>query len=258
MVSGLLSSCIMEERDGCPSYLSIDFSGTPEEVKSIILLLRYEDGFCIMDTVLREDYANPYEIPVRRGTPFVSAFGNVDKMVFDDGFSIIRGEESDKIYTDFRKGCYNGDLSHDTIKLGKSYIGLYIRVMNPAEASCSVEITTECSSIGYSYSGEILEGIFRHTPEPHHIPTAEEGYYEFLSRIVRQKNGDAVLRIKSVQNGAEEEILEIPLSEKLKAAGMDMGSKDLQDIFITINYSRSSMKISVDDWERTEHIEIEI
>lgn len=258
LISAFASSCIWEERDGCPTYLSIDFSQTPEEVKSIILMLRYEDGYSIIDTIPKKDYMSMYEIPVKRGSPYLSAYGNIEKMVFDDGFTVVTGEESDDIYTDFRKNTYDRDLSNDTIILKKNNIGLYIRVLTAADSSYSVEITTECSGIGYSYSGEIIEGKFCHTPVPSHYPSDTEEYYEFRSRIVRQKNADAMITIRSVSEDNTREILEIPLSDKLDAAGMDLCDNELKDLYITINHSLTSMMVSVEEWNREEHIEIEI
>ena len=69
----LLSSCILEERGSCPSYLTLDLSSTPDGVDSLYLILQYNDGTLFRDTILKEDFTSNYEIAVPRGSAAVAA-----------------------------------------------------------------------------------------------------------------------------------------------------------------------------------------
>lgn len=252
-------SCILEERSGCPAYLGIDFSKTPPEVENIILMLRYDDGYTIMDTISSLEFMIPYEIPVKRGALYLSAYGNVEEMVLEDGVLIANGKDADCLYTCFRKSIYNDDLCRDTVLMEKSNIGLYVRVLSVPDSTYEVKLTVESGSIGYNYAGEIITGKFKHEPIPYHFPTVDENYYEFLSRILRQQFiSDVKLTLKTVSKAEEEILLEIPLASKLKEAGMGLPDSDLRDLYITIDYARMSMWISISDWDNAGHIEIEI
>ena len=80
-----VQSCIWEDREQCPSFLSLDFSGTPEEVERIYLVLTHQDGWTCRDTLLREDFGNSMLTGVRAGVPLVRPRAGIKNAAAKDG-----------------------------------------------------------------------------------------------------------------------------------------------------------------------------
>lgn len=244
-------SCIMEDRSHCPAYLTLDFSQTPEAVTHIHLIIRHSDGTQYSDTLTASEYSSLYEIPVRRGHVDVAAFGNVESMQYADGYSVTTGEEADNIYTCFFPALYDGDLCSDTVHMHKNNIGLHIRVTG--HMSDNFHIVIESSSIGYDLQGNIIEGDYEHIPDAAHTPADENGYYEYSTRVVRQRSDD--LRM-TVFSDKEKPLKEISLSECLDEAGIHMSDPDLDDLYMTVDLERSILSVSPVGWTDTGYIEI--
>lgn len=250
-------SCIFEDREHCPVYLTLDFSGVPEEVGNVLLFLEHEDGYLYRDTVYSRDFRSTYEIPVQKGRYHVAAFGNISEMVFDGGYCVTPGRQADSLYTCFHTASYTGDLAADTINMAKDHIGLHIRVLGRAEDPDSIFVRIESSSVGYSLYGDIIGGTYIHVPEAAHIAEDDAGYYEFSSRILRQKEEDLTLEICAVDNGADTTLTAIPLAARLQEAGIAMDSVNLEDVYLTIDYAHYSMTVSPVDWYDNGQVEIE-
>lgn len=249
----LLSSCIYEERGKCPTYLTLDLSETPDEVDCLYLVLEYEDGITFRDTIQREDFLPDYEIAVPRGTAQLATYGNISNMTYDNGYITPTGYPADNIYTYFSKGDLSSDLSKEKITLTKNYIAIHTKVLGQSRASESLRLTVDGNCIGYSNTGEIISGMFSHTPDCLHTPTREEDYYLFVSRVTRIKEGGSL----SLSIFADSlPLLEISLLKKLEEAGIDMADNTLQDLYLTIDYSRSTITISVDNFNSTDKVDI--
>ncbi len=254
-----LSSCILEERGSCPSYLTLDLSSTPDDVDSLYLILKYNDGRLFRDTLYKEEMISNYEIAVPRGSAALAAYGNITNMVYDNGYITSKGLPADNIYTYFSKVEYLTDLSSDTITVSKSSMAIHIKVLGSVKASEGLlaEILGSCT--GYNNSGETVQGDFYHTPETLHIPTKEEEFYNFLTRVTRHpSDSPLILRLSTMHQDSPEwvALLEISIQEKLEQAGISMSDPDLQDLYLTIDHSRSAISISVDDFDSANHVEV--
>lgn len=246
-----VQACIMEDRSNCPAYLTLDFSETPEKVSEIHLFIEDSKGYLFKDTLPANKFGIPYEIPVRRGELHIAAFGNIDRMMYDYGYRIHEGEDADSLYTCFISMACNDDLSFQHIIPVKNYIGLNIRIIG--NISDSLGITVESTSVGYGLSGEIIEGIFRHSPNTTHLPSSEEAYFEFFSRVLRQKDESLSVTVR----GTSDTILaRVPLSAFLYDAGINMNDDALKDLYITLDIALSSIILSLESWNSTNHTEI--
>ena len=83
ILAAVVQSCILEDRSGCPSYLTLDFSETPDSVSHIHLIIKQVNGRLLSDTLYRRDFDSVYEIPVMRGRTEIAAFGNIKSMQYD-------------------------------------------------------------------------------------------------------------------------------------------------------------------------------
>lgn len=255
-----LSSCILEERGSCPSYLTLDLSSIPDDVDSLYLILQYNDGTLFRDTLYREELISNHEIAVPRGSAAVAAYGNISGMVYNHGYITTKGSPADNIYTHFSRGEYLTDLSKDTISVTKNNMAIHIKVLGSVKASegLHVEILGTCT--GYSDTGEIVNGEFYHTPENLHIPTEQEDFYSFLTRVTRHPSGSSLILRLSTQypdKAGSDTLLEMSIHEKMAQAGISMSDPHLQDLYLTIDHSRSAISISVDDFNSENHVEVE-
>lgn len=258
-VALFLSSCILEERGNCPTYLTLDLTETPTEVNSLYLILQYRDGYTFKDTVYQEEFGREYEAAVPRGAATLAAYGNISNMLYDDGYVTAEGDPADDIYTYFTSVDYNGDLSTGKVNLSKNNIGFTFKVLGEVKGSEGLLLEITGENIGYTNTGELVEGPFLHHPESTHNPTPDEDYYLFRSRITRQNGEGAVLLKLYTRYPPSKEmvqILEISLTEKLREAGIDMADGELKDINITVDYSKSTITISVDNFENMDDIEL--
>lgn len=246
-----IPSCIFEDRSNCPACLILDFSETPETVSCINIFLEQDNGIVITDTIPKEDFGKRHEISVRRGSVHIAAFGNAEGMLHGNTCTVETGNDAENIYTCFFSAEYHGDIHCSKIRMLKNNIGLHIRVKGTVRDSISVLI--ESSSVGYGLHGQIIEGCFRHVPEPVHRPSENGEYFGFTARATRQKNDDLTLYILS---DSGKELAAVPLHDCLTEAGINMDDMELGDLFLFIDIASLHMTVSSVGWTDTCPVEI--
>lgn len=256
----LLSSCIKEDRSECPSYLTIDLSGTPDKVDSLYLILQYKNGQIFKDTIHNGDFRNDYEIAVPRGSATIAAYGNISMMKYDNGYIVPYGYPADNVYTFFSEAEYLSDLSRDTITVAKNYMAIHVKVLGMVRASKGLTAEFIGSYTGYSIYGELISGEFYHAPESSHLPTETEDYYVFYTRVPRHSpNSSLLLRLSTQYTNIEtpDTLLEMSIQDKLLQAGISFSDPILQDLYLTIDHSHSTITISVDNFDSMDHVEVD-
>ncbi len=255
LITYSLSSCIFEDRSGCPAYFEADFSNVPVSVDEIYLIYQYHSGLILTDTVRRESF-DTYEVAIPQGRFYLAAFGNVRNMQYRQGYVVPPGLEADSLYTAFRELCGDDDPLYDRISLEKNFISLCVRVMGYGEDYDSAYVAINSTAVGYDLRGNVISGKYMHQPYSIHNPDEHGSYYEFTSRLIRQPEDDIVIDLY-VAVGNESELLKsINISELLEVG--DAGNKGADDIFVVIDFSSSVVKLSPDGWDHTPIVEIEI
>ncbi len=254
LIAYISKSCILEDRENCPAYLSLDFMNPHSDVKSVYLILSYENGLKIRDTLSREELSD-YEIPVRRGTFSIAAFANIENMLYEDGYIVNIGGEADSVYTGFGDICCDGDLCVGTVLLERNFISLHIRMLGYAEDYDSVYVSVHSSAVGYDLKGNVISGNFRHTPDALIVPDSTLSHYEYLSRLVRQTGGDLSIRIFVVREGVEECIKIVSLPDIFAGDGVYAGE---EEVYVVIDFSKSTISISMEDWDCMDYVEIDM
>ncbi len=246
-ISLLLSSCsIKEQRDQCPTWITFDFRGDSTRVWNIHYILGYGNGAVIHDTIPSEHTDSLYEIAVPRGEVNIGIFANIRSMLYANGFVTPAGNCADTLYTQFTNTSFMNDYDTLEVSLHKDYIATYIKVMEyPPERGMELKITS--SSIGRELDGSIISGNFIHSPSPYHTPTTEEPYYCYYSQITRQGKNDLTLNLSGFT---------IEMEGILQENGIDMDAPSLKDLYLTIDYSKLTLTISVKGFESKEYIEI--
>jgi hypothetical protein len=248
-------SCIHEQRGGCPTYMTLDLSSIPESVENLHIILEYEGRDVYADTIYREEFGEIYERAVPKGVANMAIFGNIANMRYKDGYVIPTGLPLDDLYTYFTKIEIRNDLMDKSISLNKNHIGTHIMICEPSGAvnsGINMEITGPI--VGYDNQGSPINGEFYHSPLPNHIPTEDEGYYIFETRLPRlTPEDDFRLKISSASDGVI--VAVIPILEKIAQSGYDLTSSELEDLYIEIDISRSAIKISAEGFNSIFHVE---
>ncbi len=256
----ILTSCIFEDRDKCPAYMSLDLSDTPNEVDSLYMVLEYQDGTTYIETIRKENFKEEYEIAIPRGDGHLAVYGNMDTSLYDNGYIIPSGYPSDNIFTHFSQVDYRRDLINEKISVTKNNLGVIVKILGKSRDSCKIHIEIEGDKIGYSNDGRAVDGIFLHRPANCHEPTNEEDYYLFASRVPRH-NIDSHLILKIYATGPAEPnktklIYETSIMDKLSDAGISMNDASLKDIYITVDQSLPSISIGIDQFDDMGHIDL--
>ncbi len=248
-------SCILEERTGCPSYLTLCFPDPPVGVENVFLVFRYGDGVVERDTLSRDELEN-YERPVRREFFSLAAYSNISEMEYADGYQIPMGCEADSLYTDFLSVFCDDDLECDTVLLSKDFIGLHIRVLGYGGEYDSVCVAVNSSAVGYDLYGNVMTGRYRHIPEAACCPDSVRSYYEYYSRILRQVEDNMTLEVYVVDEDDNELVKSVELPD-LSSVGKVAG-KEMEDLYIQVDVSKSLVSIKVEDWHNMDYVEIEM
>ncbi len=255
LTSYLSMSCKIENITNRPTCLKVVFQEVPSEVDRVNLVFEYMDGFTFVDTVSRQYFDN-YEISIRKGRFYLAAFGNMDKMKYDQGYTVPLGCEADRLYVDFKELYCDGDYNCDSIYLKKGFVNLKVRVMGCAEEFDEVFLYVSSSAVGYDLHGNIKIGKYEHRPSVMKEPEADTPYYEFSSRIVRQSEEDVNIELYVRKNNHDRIIKTVNLSDIISEQKLDL--QEAEDIFVLIDLAESTIALSIEEWEDMDYSEIEM
>lgn len=256
LISLIISiSCIHENRDECPSYLTLDLGDVPEGIENIFMVLEYEDGTTVLDTIPLASMGSVYEKAVPRGPVQMAIYGNIRNMRYDNGFTVPVGLPADNIYTYFQRKDIDSDLTIENINISKNNIGINVKIKGYSQPDSSVLVFLEGSAVGFTNNGAVAKGRFYHHMYPATHLKGESNTYLYNSRIPRMDKNDTFhLNLITSDNG--DTIASISIGDKMESSGMDLSAAELNDLFLTIDISRSTLKISVGNFDAIPHHEI--
>ena len=242
----LLSSCICEDRSNCPSWLNLDFSAMSQQIESVHLIFQSEKGIFFLDTLFPEEWQRPYEIPLKKGRISLAVFCNIQNMqLCNDAYLIPIGEQADPIHTDFQWL----DLTHETETLHilpkKNHITLFMNLIGYHPEKETLEIIIQGTAQGYDLNGNVVLGSFSSTAQP--TPLAHivsDRLPEFSCRIPRQKDNKLELIVR-VRDSITHRF---PLGQAMMDAGLNMQQETLDDWHFTLDLSKLSLTLDIEDW----------
>lgn len=269
----LCSSCIREERSGCPAWLTLEVPAGIPESDTLYLFVRQGDRLVRLDTLAAGPEPSVFEVPVPRGDISLSVFAGIRWMEYRDGFRIPEGEQADPLYTAFEDLRVDTDLLHREIPLHKNYSGLTLEVRglpasgpDPAAfrqtAPSSWMFVLAGSTAGIGLDGEPVEGTFRFKALPSGSASPDDAPDRscYVCRIPRQKHCDLTLYVSAAAPDSPldpEPSLILPLAGFFEEAGIDFRETDLPDLYLVLDYARAELTVTVADWEHPPHWEIE-
>ena len=138
--------------------------------------------------------------------------------------------------------------SGDTVvpmQLHKDFCNVSIRFREGYSRSCGYSISgTVCGCDG---EGNPIDGEFEHNLEPD-----ADGNCSVC--IPRQKDGSLRLRI----SGGEEVLRVFAIGEYILQSGYDWTAADLEDISVTVSFVSSTATFSIDMWQKSIIIDVEL
>jgi hypothetical protein len=247
----LAASCsIKEDRSPCPCWLSIDLNRcTP---KSVTVAAWGEDEiFC--ERVAVQDYQEEgsYEKTVPKGYVSTSVIGGERDMQRSGARLIIpMGHDADSIYAHARSVECFGEFARDTAVLHKQFARVFMSVQIPQGHQYPYTFKA-CSDICGMDMRDLspVEGDFLLD-----LKLDEQNICMFC--IPRQKEDGGELRLLIYE---EEKVIEtIPLADWIDRMGYNWLKKDLEDIYIGVDYAKAEVSISIKGWDDGVSFKVEI
>jgi hypothetical protein len=247
----LAASCsIKEDRSPCPCWLSIDLNRcTP---KSVTVAAWGEDEiFC--ERVAVQDYQEEgsYEKTVPKGYVSTSVIGGERDMQRSGARLIIpMGHDADSIYAHARSVECFGEFARDTAVLHKQFARVFMSVQIPQGHQYPYTFKA-CSDICGMDMRDLspVEGDFLLD-----LKLDEQNICMFC--IPRQKEDGGELRLLIYE---EEKVIEtIPLADWIDRMGYNWLKKDLEDIYIGVDYAKAEVSISIKGWDDGYSFKVEI
>lgn len=260
-----MSSCtVLEDRDGCPDYLTVDFTGTDKSIKEWQMWFFNDNGDMLLkDTVFRRSYFAPYVVQIPRFNNVRCLFwGNMrgattveERYSYDTYIEKRDIVSADSIY--FFTGYVNtaGERSYIKVVPQKEFATVDIYVKGWVGSDFEAEVFLQCASSGFyvdkefgSQGTSVRAGVY----------DIGSYYTHFRCRMLRQMDTENVvlkLFIRDLNiDGTLGNVLvdkEIPLGEHLFENGYDMSKPSLDDIEMEVDYSYNKFVLKVSDWEAT-------
>ena len=247
----LAASCsIKEDRSPCPCWLSIDLSRCAQN--SVTVSAWGEDEI-FSERVAVHDYqeADSYEKTVPKGYVNTSVITGEREMKRSGARLIIpMGHDADSIYAHARSVECFGEFAKDTAVLHKQFARVFMSVEIPQGHDYPYTFKV-CSDVCGMDMRDLspLEGEYLID-----IKLNEENICMFC--LPRQKENGGTLRILIYQGS---EVIEtIPLAEWINQMGYSWIRKDLEDIYIGVDYAKAEVNISIKGWDDGYSFKVEI
>lgn len=247
----LAASCsIKEDRSPCPCWLSIDFSRCP---KMSVTVAAWAEDEIFSERIASDDYKEPgsYEKTVPKGWVSTSVIKGEREMQRNAERLIIPlGHDADSIYAHASAIECLGEFAKDTAVLHKQFARVFMSVEIPEghEYPYSLVISSDVCGMDMRDLSPI-EGEFCID-----LVMGEDNIGMFCLPRQKEDGGDLKMLIYYQQ-----ELIEtIPLADWINQMGYNWLKKDLDDIYIGVDYAKAEVSISIKGWDDGYSFKVEI
>ena len=247
----LAASCsIKEDRSPCPCWLSIDFSRCN---RSSVTVSAWGEEEIFSERVAVQDYQESeiYEKTVPKGYVNTSVITGEREMKRSGARLIIPiGHDADSIYAHASSVECFGEFAQDTAVLHKQFARVFMSVEIPQGHEYPYSFQA-CSDVCGMDMRDLspVEGEFSID-----IMLDEDNICMFCLPRQRENGGNLKLLIYE-----DEEVIEtIPLAEWINQMGYNWLKKDLEDIYIGVDYAKAEVSISIKGWDDGFSFKVEI
>jgi hypothetical protein len=245
------ASCsIKEDRQPCPCWLRMDFGRCPPQS---VTVSAWNGSELFSERIAVQDYSaeGSYEKTVAKGYVNTSVTSGERKMVRSGSvLKIPVGCDADSLWAHAGRVDCSEESATDTVILHKQFARVFVSVKMHQDKGYPYTLTA-CSDVAGMDLRDLspVEGEFRHD-----LKIGEEGICMFC--IPRQKEDGGELRIVIHEQGRAVEA--IPLAAWIEGMGYSWIKKDLDDIYIGVDYARAEVSIAVQGWAEGHSFKVEI
>jgi len=181
------------------------------------------------------------ELEVPRGLLKVTAYSGLKSCnLFGEVVSIPGGMQMDELYSWRGDADCKGEHESLILFLHKQWATVNMRIQNLPAGDYFSAVRIEGDVSGYNLSSGLpVGGTFSFMPS-----LSPDGNVVF--RLPRQGEGELLLGI------GQKELL---IGDIIARSGYDWGDDDLDDIYILVDYLKSTVKISISDWSEVSYEE---
>ena len=247
----LAASCsIKEDRHPCPCWLTIDFQRCTQ--KSVTVSAWGEEEL-FSERIAVQDYSqeNIYEKTVPKGYVNTSVITGERQMQRSGAWlRIPLGHDADSIYAHAANVECFGEFASDTVLLHKQFARVFMSVEIPQGHQYPYMFTV-CSDVSGMDMRDLspVDGEFKVD-----LKLDENNICMFC--LPRQKENGGGLRILIYD---KEQVIEtIPLADWINKMGYSWIKKDLEDIYIGVDYAKAEISISIKGWDDGYSFKVEI
>lgn len=247
---GAASCSIKEDRTPCPCWLSIDFSRCSQKT---VTVSAWADSELFNDRIAVQDYpdAESYEKTVPKGYVSTSVISGEREMKRSGAhLTVPLGHDADSIYAHAANVECLGEFAKDTAVLHKQFARVFMNVEVPQGHAYPYTFSAVSDVCGMDMRDlSPVEGEFKVD-----LQLDKDNICMFC--LPRQKENGGSLRLLIQDRG---EIIEtIPLAQWIEKMGYSWIRKDLEDIYIGVDYAKAEVSISVNGWDDGYSFKVEI
>lgn len=231
------ASCsVKEDRSECPCILSLYTSDAAD--KSVGVEVWNTDGVCV---ARGETDGTLLELNVPRGHLLVTAYSGLSECrLFGGVVSIPKGRQMDELCAWRGEADCLGEQASLILSLHKQWATVNLKLQNYPFSDGAPLLKIEGAVSGYDLaSGMPVEGGFLYLPS-----FSADG--DIVFRLPRQSGGDLLLAVGPKL---------LSIGEMILRSGYDWAGADLDDIYIWVDYLKSTVKIGISDWNEVSYEE---
>ena len=250
-------------RKECPSLFTLDLSNVDNNVNELRVWVFDSDNNIIKrDTISSSYFGGDYLMKVPRESITYYLWGNLKSAThINENNSLgsyltnLENFQPDSLY--FFSNTIDADREslRDTVFLFKEFITIYMTVLGDT-SSYEIVLEGATNNAGYYINGKLVGKKSNQTILPSCV-SEKLATYEF--RVTRQNNlsdiyikGIATIDEKSVN------IFSLPLDSYISESLYDMKSPSLEDIKVEVDLTCNTLTISIDDWQKTFPVLVEM
>lgn len=236
-----ITACsVKEDRGCCPCRIVFDLGGIGDTADSVCLSLVSADGFLLNRSLPADGESPYYSVDVRKGLYLSNVFCGDDGLFSEvNGLVIPEGSQCPAVYMFSERIEAYGECCISRPVLAKNYCLARILLVCDDVSELAFSLRIRGNVNGYGLTGEPSEGDFSFTPEIGPDACAEV-------RLPRQTDASLMLDVID-----EDKILRtFSLGSIIIESGYDWSARDLDDIELTVDYSKTDVTFIVNGWEK--------
>lgn len=248
-VLAICTSCtVLENRETCPCFLTLDFSGVAvgelmyDGYGSIEAIVASDEGLHAAEEWKLEDHVEEYGVEVPRSEIQVMVACVKGGKCDEHGLTIAEGDQCPEVY--MFSDSFEAEVNEDRkrVELHRNFCCLSVDIKTGYNAPARpFRVKMNGCVNGYSLDGTPKEGSFM-------CVSAPSSGGPCSVRIPRQADASLSLDVLFMDS---EEIRTFPVGEYIVESGYDWSVPDLEDIFVEMDFSRTGIAFSISEWKKT-------